>query len=323
LKQGDRWRFRYQKIPTDAEDAWRLRDHIVERKVERVEPIGNGFAVHILEVGGPEDTQERRFAEYYGTDGIGGLSEGAPAVRGEWSSASPSQGDVSLALPDGTSEKLGSAPFEYWIHEKLGKIAETVVDAKGDTYKLTLIAYDVGGEKAGNMDGEVQRCVWTNRLSRKALEPDQSYSMNLIGSGHAYLSAKASATPLGDWSLAFEGASDQLISDRGQLIMAKAWVTPSDGEWVAAVWWTEAKTSLTLTHLTGGIARTFTLQFDSTAVDESRLWRDHSLLLLQRGEQCVVGVKAKGPGGKKWALAQVPDDEDGTVQPRIIAGDWQ
>ncbi len=326
FRAGDRWRYRAVRTPSDASDAWRTHDHFVERKVESVAPAGDGSVVRIVEVGGPADDEERRFSEYYGPDGVGAVSGGTPLVQGAWSSAVPSQGDVLTQLPQGAVERVGTSPHEFWIHQTVGKVAETYTDGKGDTYKLSLVGYEVGGRKGGTIDGEVLRCVWTNRLTKKQLEPFETASMRLRGMGHTYIEAKGAFGSLGGGWITFEGGGDtpfHRIGDRGHLVNAKAWVTPSRGEWVAAIWWTEAKTSLTLTHLTGNTARSFVLQFDSAVTDASKLWRDHNLLLLQRGEQCVVGVKAKGPGGKKWAIALVPDDEDGSVQPRLLAGDWR
>lgn len=324
FRVGDRWRFRQQRLPRNTSDVWRTYDHFVDRTVTSVEPLSNGIAVAIDEIGGPQDDEVRRFVEVYTTEGVGKRSGGNVEVLARWEPSQQDQGDITVGLPAGPVRKIGNEPTEFWVHPTLGKVAEVQGDVrKGDTHRLTLVGYDVAGAKGGNIDDAPLKCVWSNRT--KWLEPGTVGNLPLAGRGHQYALAEASRGILMSGSLQLSGANveSHRLADQGELLIAKTWITPTDGEWVAALWWNLAGTTVTFTHLRGASAKSFTMSVSSVVSERGRAVKDHSLLLLQRGNQCVVGIKAVNGGTRGTAMILVPDDSGGETKPRMIGGDWR
>ncbi len=327
LKRGDRWRFRYQKLPRDRDDLWRTRDHVIDRTVESVTPIEGGIAVKIREEGGPADRQIRRFTEVYNAEGIGAQTNSGLVISAPWTEDQSNNTDISVALPAGDVVRLGEAGKRYWVHPTLGKIAEhTVQGRRKDTYILTLIGYSVGGERRGDIEGEPLKCVWSGRT--KWLNRGDSHRLALGGHGHKYITAVAqrgawidamSSELLSTFAFSGFGVRKQTVGfGLGSLLVAKTWITPSHGEWVAALWHSQSKTSLTVTHLEGSTLKNFKIRLQTQVTDQRLLHKKHSLLILQRGNTCVVGIKAVGPQGRKAVMVRVQDNG----QPTILGGDW-
>jgi hypothetical protein len=323
LRTGDRWRFRYQRLPQRRSDAWRTYDHFVDRKVTSVATVNGNVLVQLQETGGPEDDEVRTFTEVYTSDGIGSVVDHDVQIFARWDSATPSGGDVSVALPAGQTVRVGSAPREYWVHPSLGKVAERSISAKHqDTYVLTLVGYDVGGQRGGDIDGQPLKCVWSGRI--KWLEIGESGSVSLAGLGHRYLRATGTRGLFGsNLTITAPGLPQhQLGAGLGHLLTEKTWTTPSDGEWLAALWWDEQHTTVTVTHFRDSTVHSYQQVISSVVSEPARAIKDHSLLLLQRGNQCVVGIKGKSGRTKKTVMILVPDGKGGTAQPKIIGGDW-
>lgn len=329
LRSGDRWRFRYQRLPQNSADQWRLRDHFVDRTVLSVVRVPDGIAVKIKEVGGPSDNAVRVFTEIYNSEGFGRQTKEGVVISANWSTQQDKRAGGDVVPSNGRSVRLQGPDGSFWLHETLGKVGErTVSDRKKDTYLLTLIGYSVGGEKGGIIDGTPQRCVWNGRT--KWLAPGEKQALHLAGLGHNYVSAKATrGSPFSIGDDAVEMASNLLMTGArvrpvkiggglGSLLVAKTWISPSHGEWLAALWYSKLQTTLTVSHMEGNTVSSYNVKLETVVQDQRKLKRNHSLLILQRGHACVVGIKGIGPRGRKFTMIRVPD----SGRPSILGGDW-
>ncbi len=329
LRTGDRWRFRYQRQPSDHADLWRIRDHFVDRTVMSVVPIPGGIAVRIKEVGGPSDSEERVFTELYNAEGFGRQTTEGAEISATWSTQEERAAPNTVAPTGSKTIRLKGSSGSYWLHAQLGKIGESTVSGrKRDTYTLTLVGYAVGGRSAGDIDGTPQSCVWNRRT--EWLAPGENSVLMLAGSGHKYLTAtgargKMVAVGMNSVempsSLTMRGGTVRthvLGGGLGSLLVAKTWISPSHGEWVAALWHSPLRTTLTVSHMEGSVASNYNVKLETVVTDRSKLKRNHSLLILQRGSACVVGIKGIGPGGRKFTMIRVPD----SGRPSILGGDW-